>query len=80
MEYVEIGKRLWEDEKARRHRILVQEHILETERRNREKKLLIEFAELRRRMQEKNAQKFCEQLDTQCVSKDGKLHKIHFDL
>lgn len=80
MENVEIGKRLWEDEKTRRHRILVQKHVLETERRDREKKLLIEFAELSRRTQKKNAQKFCEQLDTQCVSRDGKLHKIYFGL
>lgn len=67
-EYVESGKKLWEEEVVRRQEWSAWDHELETERLGREKKMLSEFAELRRNMQIENAREFRKQLDKQCVS------------
>jgi len=65
---VEIGKKLWEEEICRRREQSEQDFRSEMYRREREKRLLAEFVDLRRRMQFENAKQFREQLDKQCVS------------
>lgn len=68
-EYVESGNKLWKEESAKRQEQLNQDHRREIERREREKALLAEYAELCRNMRVEDARKFRELLDKQCVSK-----------
>lgn len=68
IEHVDIGNRLWEEEMCRRRERSAEELRLEMLRREREKKLLTEFADLRKRTRTDNANRFREQLEKQCVS------------
>lgn len=68
IEQVEIGNRLWEEEIFRRRELSAQDFQSEMHRREREKKLLTEFADLRARTRTENASRFREQLQKQCVS------------
>lgn len=68
MEYIESGKKLWKEEKAKRQEQLNQDHKREVKRRECEKMLLAEYAELRRNTRAEDARRFRELLDKQCVS------------
>lgn len=68
IEHVEIGKRLWEEEICRRRELSAQDLRSEMHRREREKRLLTEFSDLRVRKRTENANQFREQLEKQCVS------------
>lgn len=68
MEQVENGNKLWKEERTRQQELLAQDSKWEMERREREKALLAEYAELYSRRQIENANKFRKQLDKQCVS------------
>lgn len=68
-EYIESGNKLWKEEKVKRQDQLNQDYRLEIERREREKMLLAEYAELRKNTRVEDARKFRELLDKQCVSK-----------
>lgn len=72
-DHAEDGKRLWAEETARRHGRLARDRELEAERREREKNLLTEFAELRRKSQIETVNRFKAQLDRQCVSTENEL-------
>ncbi|KAL4107288.1 hypothetical protein QTP88_017655 [Uroleucon formosanum] len=69
IEQVEIGNRLWEEEIFRRRELSAQDFQSEMHRREREKKLLTEFADLRARTRTENASRFREQLQKQCNDK-----------
>lgn len=69
MEYIESGNKLWKEERARRQEQVDQDHWREMERREREKALVTEYAELRMDTRAENARKFRELLDKQCVSR-----------
>ncbi|XP_050055151.1 trichohyalin isoform X4 [Aphis gossypii] len=69
IKHVEIGKKLWEEEICRRREQSEQDLRSEMYRREREKRLLTEFVDLRRRMQFENAKQFREELDKQCDDK-----------
>ncbi|XP_025208212.1 coiled-coil domain-containing protein 173-like [Melanaphis sacchari] len=69
IEHIDIGKKLWKEEIHRRRERSEQDFQLEMYRREREKKLLTEFVNLRRRLQMENAKQFREQLDKQCNDK-----------
>ncbi|XP_022168564.1 trichohyalin-like isoform X2 [Myzus persicae] len=69
IEHVEIGNRLWEEEICRRRERSAQNLRSEMHRREREKRLLTEFADLRRRTRTDNANRFREQLEKQCNDK-----------
>lgn len=70
-DHVEDCKRLWAEETARRHGQLARDRELEVERREREKSLLTEFAELRRKSQIETVNRLGAQLDRQCVSMEN---------
>ncbi|CAI6361548.1 unnamed protein product [Macrosiphum euphorbiae] len=69
IEHVEIGKRLWEEEICRRRELSAQDLRSEMHRREREKRLLTEFSDLRVRKRTENANQFREQLEKQCNDK-----------
>ncbi|XP_050055150.1 trichohyalin isoform X3 [Aphis gossypii] len=69
IKHVEIGKKLWEEEICRRREQSEQDLRSEMYRREREKRLLTEFVDLRRRMQFENAKQFREELDKQCFNR-----------
>ncbi|XP_008184806.3 trichohyalin-like [Acyrthosiphon pisum] len=69
IEHVEIGNRLWEEEICRRRELSAQDLRSEMHRREREKRLLTEFADLRARTRTENANRFREQLEKQCNDK-----------
>jgi hypothetical protein len=89
IEHDQSGKKLWEEEISRRREQLFQDSGREMERRERERRLLVEYGELHKFTQIKNANEIRKNLDKQCVSKKKKpinctiiikdriLHKMH---
>lgn len=69
MEHVESSKKLWEEEIYRRQEQLSHDYSQEMKRRERERRLLMEFRELCWTTQAKNANELRKNLDKQCVSK-----------
>lgn len=69
IEHDQSGKKLWEEEVSKRREQLFQDSEREMERRERERRLLVEYAELQRSAQAKNANEIRKNLDKQCVSK-----------
>lgn len=70
-DHVEVGKRLWAKEMARRQEQLTRDRELEVDRQKREKILLAEFEELRRKVQIETVNQFRAQLEQQCVSMEN---------
>lgn len=66
-EYMESSKKLWEEEVMRRKELIALDRELEMERREREKGLLTEYAELHRNIKTEKTHEFRRQLDKQCV-------------
>lgn len=69
IKHVEIGQKLREEEICRRREQSEQDLRSELYRRERDKRLLTEFVDLRRRMQLEKAKQFREELDKQCADK-----------
>ncbi|XP_025419505.1 vicilin-like seed storage protein At2g18540 [Sipha flava] len=69
IEHDQSGKKLWEEEISRRREQLFQDSGREMERRERERRLLVEYGELHKFTQIKNANEIRKNLDKQCNDK-----------